>query len=156
MKINTNICTAVLFLLFGIFLRIVLPTQVPASNEMYGPRLFPTIVIGIMLLASVGILIQEFLRLRKNKMINQLDEIKPDIIEISKYELSRVGLMFIIMTGYIFLMEPLGFILASILFVCTMLIFFRSKKIVYYSGISTGIIIIIYYSFQYFLKVYLP
>ena len=57
--------------------------------------------------------------------------------------------------AYIFLIEPIGFIPASILFVSGILAFFKSKKILYYV-VCIGIVVAVYFGFRLFLKVYLP
>ena len=147
MKINTNLCTGILFLVLGTAALFIIPLQIPAGHNDYGPRLFPYIVSVIMILSSLGVLAEEWLRNRKKQ--------KKDYFEVDAFELKRVGLMFLIMTVYIFLIEPLGFVLSSTLFVCAILVFFKSKKPVYYI-VCVALVSAIYYGFRIFLKVYLP
>ncbi|WP_215695555.1 tripartite tricarboxylate transporter TctB family protein [Clostridium sp. MCC353] len=147
MKINTNLCTGIIFLVLGTAALFIIPTQIPAGHNDYGPRLFPYIVSVIMILSSLGVLAGEWGRYRKN--------MKKETVEVDLYELKRVGLMFLIMTAYIFLIEPLGFILSSALFVSGILVFFKSKNPVYYV-VCIGLTAAIYYGFRIFLKVYLP
>lgn len=125
----------------------IIPAQIPAGHNDYGPRLFPYIVSVIMILSSLGVLAGEWSRHRKN--------LNKDLFEVDLFELKRVGLMFLIMTAYIFLIEPLGFVLSSALFVCGILVFFKSKKPVYYV-VCVALVAVIYYGFRIFLKVYLP
>lgn len=113
MKINTNLCTGILFLVLGTAALFVIPAQIPAGHNEYGPRLFPYIVSVIMILSSLGVLAGEWSRYRKN--------LKKEIMEVDLFELKRVGLMFLIMTAYIFLIEPLGFVLSSALFVLSLI-----------------------------------
>lgn len=154
MKINTNLCSGVLFLVLGGLALYIIPSQIPAGNNDYGPRLFPYIVSVIMIISSLGLLAGEWEDYRKTK-IEEGRTRKKDITVVDMFELKRVGLMFLLMTVYIFLIEPIGFVLSSILFVCGMLVFFKSKKWQYYI-VCAGLVVVIYYGFQIFLKVYLP
>lgn len=154
MKINTNLCSGILFLVLGGAALYIIPSQIPAGNNEYGPRLFPYVVSVIMILSSLGLLAGEWSDYRKTKREPQRER-KKDITSVETFELKRVGMMFLLMAAYIFLIEPIGFILSSVLFVCGILVFFRSKKWLYYI-VCAGIVVAIYYGFQIFLKVYLP
>lgn len=144
MKINTNLCSGILFLLLGAVALVVIPVQIPKGNTTYGPRLFPYIVSVIMIISSLGILSEEWSKHRKK-----------DTTTVDSFELKRVGLMFLIMTVYIFLIEPIGFIASSILFSSVILLFFKSRKWTYYV-VCAALVLSIYYGFRFFLKVYLP
>lgn len=155
MKIKTNLSSGILFLVLGLAALYVIPSQIPAGNNAYGPRLFPYIVTAIMILSSLGLLAGEWSEYRKGKKENREERMAKDITVLHAYELKRTGLMFLIMTAYIFLIEPIGFIPASILFVSGILAFFKSKKILYYV-VCIGIVVAVYFGFRLFLKVYLP
>lgn len=144
MKIKTNLWSGILFLVLGVTALIVIPTQIPAGKNAYGPRLFPYIVSGIMILSSLCLLAGELGK-----------KLPKEITVLDAFETKRVGWMFLIMTAYIFLIEPLGFVTSSLFFVWGILAFFQSKKWSYYV-VCGGLVVLIYYGFRIFLKVYLP
>ncbi|MCI8661077.1 MAG: tripartite tricarboxylate transporter TctB family protein [Lachnospiraceae bacterium] len=160
MKIKTNLWSGVLFLILGVAALIVIPTQIPAGKNAYGPRLFPYIVSGIMIASSLGLLAGELWRGKLGDKKDLEKEKKPasdlgDITVLDTFEIKRAGLMFLIMTAYIFLIEPLGFVISSLFFVWGILAFFKSRKWSYYV-VCGGLVVLIYYGFRIFLKVYLP
>ena len=162
MKIRTNLWSGILFLMLGVAALVVIPTQIPAGKNAYGPRLFPYIVSGIMIVSSLGLLAGEMGRkkTRGGRAFEGEKALKDgntpeDLTVLDAFELKRVGLMFLMMTAYIFLIEPLGFVISSLLFVWGILIFFKSKRWSYYA-VCGGLVVLIYYGFRIFLKVYLP
>jgi len=156
--INKNLFSGIFFLALGLFVLISIPGQIAESSMQYGPRLFPQLVSVLMIVCSLYILYQE-LTSRKKKIINDKSINKETNDEkywhVDSKELYKTGIVFVIMSAYIFILDKIGFIISSLLFVLISLVFYKTKKWLYYM-IVIILTIVIYFIFTYLLKIQLP
>jgi len=118
----------------------------------YGAQLNPKIVALLLITISIGIFIGN---IKKIKIMNF--DTKQDKKE-SKINSIKVILTLLAIFVYIFLLEKIGFIIATILYLFIQFnIFYKdSKKIILYLAISIITSFLIYYTFQKYFSLMLP
>jgi len=118
----------------------------------YGAQLNPKIVALLLITISIGIFIGN---IKKIKIMNF--DTKQDKKE-SKINSFKVILTLLAIFVYIFLLEKIGFIIATILYLFIQFnIFYKdSKKIILYLGISIITSFLIYYAFLKYFSLMLP
>jgi hypothetical protein len=155
---NSNRFIGIFFLALGLFIFIAIPYQIAEGQTQYGPKLFPQFVSILMIICSLGVLYQEF-KIHKHKKVSERNNEKINGQEKTGFfkpkELLRAAVMFVIMTGYVFMMSIIGFISSSLLFGAATLMFFKVQRWYYYV-IVLGLTVVIYLSFKFLLMVQLP
>ncbi len=148
-KINQRISIA--FFLLGILLLIATPYCTPgyssAANTL-ASDFFPTFTGWFTIACSVGLFIQTALDKRGGRKVEEYEA------RDKKKEI-KVFVIFIILVLYAALSTVLGFLLASILFVCAFMAVLSVKTWWYYA-ISIVCVCIIFYCFRYLLYIHLP
>ena len=146
-EIPTELISGGFFFAFAIIIYLVMPSQVAVSDsDVVNGRAFPTLLAALMLLFSIVLLIQEFIKVKIKKQppttrkVNLLVEIKALVILgilIFTYVICRVTNLFAV--GACFCC--LGF-----------LIYFRCRKVSYYV-ITLTMAVLIWVAFRFGLNV---
>ena len=151
-RYNFNTVAAVVFIVFAIVLFFITPYQVEKPAIVFGqslnaldPTLFPRIV-AIFLLGLGGWLFFESFSLTERNGFRDLD----------REAYVNVGVSVGAFTLYAVLMEPLGFILSSILLVGGLSIFYGVRNLLLVAAVSILVPVAIYFTFTRMLQVFLP
>lgn len=151
-RYNFNTVAAVFFIVFAIFLFVVTPYQVEKPAIVFGqslnaldPMLFPRIVAVFLLGLGVWLFFESF-NLREHNGFRDLD----------REAYVNVGVSIGAFTVYAILMEPIGFILSSVLLVFGLSIFYGVRNLLLAGAVSVVVPVAIYYVFTRMLQVFLP
>ena len=110
------------------------------------PALFPVALAILLAIFSSILIIQALLRKEKIKF------------SINKETLFKIGLFFISLTIYVFVLRYIGFLLSTIIFSIFMINYLKGNKKISLESLIYGVIfsIIVFIVFNYILKVPLP
>jgi len=111
----------------------------------YGPNFFPQALCVILFLTSVALIVQALLG-RSLKTLTA----------INKQGLVNAGVTLILAIGYLFLMNVIGFYLATIVFLYLVMMFLKQKGLRARLITSIGVGSIVFGIFHFFLKIPLP
>ncbi|MGE4283488.1 MAG: tripartite tricarboxylate transporter TctB family protein [Clostridia bacterium] len=146
---KANRVIGIIFLVFGILLYIVTPFQTAAiSTSKMGPDFFPKVVAIIMVICSVGLIIQATIAMKSK--YNAEEE-----AEVDWQKEKKVALVFAMLIVYVLCIELAGFFISSILFGVALLYVLKSIKWYYYATYIT-LVAIINYVFSELLYINLP
>lgn len=144
--IPTDIVGAAMFLMLGVVLFLLMPSQVPiAESDVVNGRNFPTLLIVLMILCSILLIGQNIKKMKENEPINMvtlnmLTEVKALII------------MAILVMTYVLCQITDLFVVGAVFCAISFLIYFRCKKKLYYV-ITIGLTVAIWASFRFVLGV---
>ena len=149
---NFNIVSAVFFVLFGILLYLITPYQVEEPVIIFGqslnaldPTLFPRILaVGFVLLGGWYAVVS--LGLRERNGFRDLD----------RQACINVGVSIGAFALYAVAMEPLGFVLSSVLLILGLSAFYGARNLFLIALVGIGVPITIYMIFTRLLQVFLP
>lgn len=146
MKIRTNIVSGIIFAVASVMLLLMVPSQVPIpayDNGGPSPRIIPYIVLGGILLCSLGLIAQSLIF--KRETIVEFD------FKVEKASLIVMGLM--LLFGFITI--RFGFIAGVVLVLPLMLFVFGERKpFIYLFTLAGGIGV--YYLFINIFHISLP
>ena len=111
----------------------------------YGPNFFPQALALMLFLTSAALIIQA---LRGKALKNLEDMNKPGLV--------RTAVTLLIAAGYVFLMNVLGFYLATALFLFVVMTYLGQKKLWIRILVSILVATAVFSLFHYFLKIPLP
>lgn len=144
--IPTDFIGAAAFLVLGIVLFLVMPGQVPvAEDDVVNGRVFPTMLLIIMILCCILLLGQNLIKMKKNEPVNKvtfnlLTEVKALII------------MGILVLTYVICEITDLFVAGSVFCAVSFLVYFRCSRKLYYV-ITIGIAAAIWAAFRFALGV---
>lgn len=149
-----DICVSIFFGIFSIVM-MILSNMLPKSKVMdIGPEFMPTVIGILMLILSVILLVQS---IRKFKSVSEeCKEFKDD----SEYK--RVLLSLLLCIAYVFLLVPLGFIIATLLYLGFQIYVLapddkRAKKdVITYIIIDVIFTLVVFLLFRYGFTIVLP
>jgi putative tricarboxylic transport membrane protein len=151
-KLNFNAVAALVSVVFAAVLFFITPYQVEKPVVVFGqslnaldPTLFPRLVA----LGIFGLGIRYFFKsfsLHEHNRFRDLD----------REGYINVGVSLAAFTLYALLMEPLGFILSSVLLVAGLSTFYGVRNRLLVAAVSVGIPVAIYFAFTRMLQVFLP
>jgi len=143
----------IFFFVLGIFIWFAIPYQIKEPGiTTIGPRFFPRTISIMLMIASIALVLETFLKSKKNIDNNKIKEEK---FELNLKEEVRVILLFFSMIAYAFLLPILGFILSSIFIMGVDLFLLKVRKWYFYL-ILIVLVLLIYYIFKNLLYVQLP
>ena len=130
------------------------------TTAVGGPGTFPVIMLYIMIVLAVCLAISELVKSYKESK-NSTDASQPmtvlSLLSIdTKQSLFRVLALVAAMVAYTFVLIPLGFLIATPLFLIVVLWLFGLKKLIYYPIISIAYPIGLFLLFQRLLGISLP
>lgn len=151
-KYNSEIISGLIFLIFGIVLWIMIPSQIKTmESSAITAQTFPRIIIGGLVLFSAGLLLQGIFGKEKKVLVIMKETFQT---EQAKKEL-RSLVYILILIAYCFLVKPLGYLVSTLLLVLAVMLFYRARKWYFYA-IPLGTVCIIYLVFKMALRVSLP
>ncbi|WP_099355148.1 tripartite tricarboxylate transporter TctB family protein [Fredinandcohnia onubensis] len=112
------------------------------SNLPFETILFPMILMGILCICSIKLIIQGFIKRRQLKM--------------PEFNWNRVTLLIILGLVYVYILDFLGFIITTILFLFTLLLIAGNRKPIQLISITVVTTVGVYLIFEKLLNVYLP
>jgi len=129
-----------------------------------GPGFFPKILFSLMALAGAALTASAFIRDRKKRSGPLARGKSPDIpfrdrVKESLDSHSQVILSFILVFVYIVIMDYLGYLLATLAFMVTLMWYLgpkRRREIPLILVVSCGMTFILYFSFLELLQIFLP
>ncbi|MDN5302249.1 MAG: putative tricarboxylic transport rane protein [Thermoanaerobacteraceae bacterium] len=147
-----NTMSGIISIILGVFYLIMtLRIPVLAVGDQVGPKLFPTIVAAIAIICGVGLLVAESRSKNKNEQKISWD------IQGQKDVYVRIALTIVAGLIYGFILDPLGYILSTIIFMLMVMFIINSaRRILEKIGISVAFSVITYVVFATFLKLSLP
>lgn len=151
-KINFNTVSAIIFIAIGIFLYIVIPSQIdkPLIQLAIGqfnlpPELFPKIMAVSMIILGVWFFYKSF-------SIVQVNELK----NLDKEAITNVIVTLTMMAIYVPLMVGLGFVVGSAIMIFVMSTYFGNRNYIFGGLISIILPMLIFVVFRRVLLVELP
>ncbi|NLK00155.1 MAG: tripartite tricarboxylate transporter TctB family protein [Clostridia bacterium] len=128
------------------------------SFGLLGPTFYPRLLIGVLLLLMVGIIAEDSIKERKMK--ERGEEVYKGVTlsqGIEKYLI--VILIFIFSAAYILLMDKLGYIISTVLFLVGMSLLLKpnwKEKLPLTVGLMVVFTLVLYYIFNNLLYIILP
>ncbi|HZK53812.1 MAG TPA: tripartite tricarboxylate transporter TctB family protein [Desulfosporosinus sp.] len=146
-----NRLSGFLFLLLGVFVWIVTPSQIADAGLSYmGPRFFPQFLSIFLMILSIVLIAGSFSKKQKSQGEDQ--ELQKEFTISSEI---KVILSFLLIIIYTYIMEPIGFVLSTIV-IMGLLMFLLNVRKWYYYVIFIAVTLVIYYAFVHLLYVELP
>jgi putative tricarboxylic transport membrane protein len=151
-KFNFNTVAAIIFIALGIFLYIVIPSQIdkPLIQLSTGqfnlpPELFPQIMAICMVILGGWFLLKSF-------SIDQINELK----NLDKEAITNVTVTLVMMALYVPLMVNLGFVVGSAIMIFAMSTYFGNRNYLVGAVISIFLPVLVFATFRRLLLVELP
>lgn len=121
MKVKTNLVGGVLFIVLGVVLLALLPTQIKMAgqtNFLESNRVIPAAIEVIMIICGIILVVQSLVFK------------KEDYVDI-KWEEEKYALMvFLIFAVFAALVYCIGFLVGAVVFVVLMALFYKNKNII--------------------------
>lgn len=151
-KYNSEILSGVVFAVVGIILWFLIPSQIPTLEKTaVTAQTLPRIAIGGMVLFSVCLLLEGILMREKKELVVTKESFHSEAFH--KEIRSVVYCLFLVI--YCLIVEPLGFVVSTILLVVAIMLYYRARKWYYYV-IPLSMIAVVYVVFKMLLHVSLP
>ena len=151
-KFNFNTVAAIIFIALGIFLYIVIPSQIDkpliqlsAGQFNLPPELFPQIMAICMVILGGWFLLKSF-------SIDQINELK----NLDKEAITNVTVTLVMMALYVPLMVNLGFVVGSAIMIFAMSTYFGNRNYLVGVVISIFLPVLVFATFRQLLLVELP
>jgi putative tricarboxylic transport membrane protein len=123
-------------------------TRFPKDVVMQiGPNFFPNILAILLIIFSIALLVTALL----GRSIGEAEK-----FNLKDPRLQRAGLALILTILYSLLMKPLGFIIASVLYLFIFMFVLDKRQYVSMVAISCGLTALVYLIFEMFLHITLP
>lgn len=151
-KYNTEIISGAVFTVMGAVLWLLIPSQIQTLEKgAVNAQTLPRIAIGGMFLFAVGLLLEGLFAKEKQELVVTAASFRS---ESFKKELrSIVYCLFLVV--YCLIVQPLGFLISTVLLVLAVMIYYGARKWYYYA-IPLAMVGIVYYVFKVLLHVSLP
>ena len=144
LRYNTEIISGAVFAVVGAVLWLLIPSQIQTMEKgAVNAQTLPRIAIGLLL---EGLFARE-----KKELVITADSFRSDAF---KKELrSIVYCLFLV--AYCLIIQPLGFVISTVLLVLAVMLYYGARKWYYYA-IPLAMVGIVYYVFKVLLHVSLP
>ena len=147
-KIKVNIVGGAIFLILSMILWYLIPSQIPINGDaVITSRSFPKLIVLLMFFSSLFIFVSDILKMISKRPVNE--------VEVNIKEEGKAAVVCVLLVLYAFLLDKIGFMVASIIYCYLMLLFFKCKNWKYYL-IVTIICVAVTYIFKNILLVQLP
>ena len=147
-KIKVNIVGGAIFIILSMILWYLIPSQIPINSDgIITSRSFPRLIVLLMFFSSLFIFVSDIIKLISKHPVNE--------VEVNLKEEGRATVVCVLLIAYAFLLNKIGFMIASIAYCYSMLMFFKCKNWKYYI-IVTIICMAVTYIFKNILLVQLP
>ena len=151
-KYNTEIISGAVFAIMGAVLWTLIPSQIQTMEKgAVNAQTLPRIAIGGMFLFAVGLLLEGLFAKEKQELVITADSFRS---ESFKKEMRSI-LYCLFLVAYCLIIQPLGFVVSTVLLVLAVMIYYGARKWYYYA-IPLAMVGIVYYVFRVLLHVSLP
>ena len=151
-KYNTEIISGAVFAIMGAVLWTLIPSQIQTMEKgAVNAQTLPRIAIGGMFLFAVGLLLEGLFAKEKQELVITGDSFRS---ESFKKEMRSI-LYCLFLVAYCLIIQPLGFVVSTVLLVLAVMIYYGARKWYYYA-IPLAMVGIVYYVFRVLLHVSLP
>lgn len=152
LKYNAEIISGAVFSVAGAVLWLLIPSQIQTMEKSaVNAQTLPRIAIGGMFLFAVGLLLEGLFAKEKKELVVTAESFRSAAF---KKELrSLVYCLFLVV--YCLIIQPLGFVVSTVLLVLAVMIYYGARKWYYYA-IPLAMVGIVYYVFRVLLHVSLP
>lgn len=151
-RYNTEIISGAVFAIVGAVLWLLIPSQIQTMEKgAVNAQTLPRIAIGGMVLFAVGLLLEGLFAKEKKELVITAESFRSAAF---KKELrSIVYCLFLV--AYCLIIQPLGFVVSTVLLVLAVMVYYGARKWYYYA-IPLAMVGIVYYVFKVLLHVSLP
>ena len=147
-KIKVNIVGGAIFIILSLILWFLIPSQIPINTDgIITSRSFPRLIVLMMFFSSLFIFVSDILKLISKRPVNE--------VEVNLKEEGKAAVVCLLLVLYAFLLNKIGFMIASIVYCYLMLLFFKCRNWKYYTTV-TVICVVVTYIFKNILLVQLP
>ena len=151
-KYNTEIISGAVFAIMGAVLWTLIPSQIQTMEKgAVNAQTLPRIAIGGMFLFAVGLLLEGLFAKEKQELVITADSFRSK--SFKKEMRSILYCLFLVV--YCLIIQPLGFVVSTVLLVLAVMIYYGARKWYYYA-IPLAMVGIVYYVFRVLLHVSLP
>lgn len=151
-KYNSEIISGAIFSIVGAILWILIPSQIKTMEKTaINAQTLPKIAIGGMFIFAVGLLLEGIFAREKKELVVTRESFRS--VGFKKELRSILYALFLV--AYCFMVQPLGFIVSTVILVVAIMLFYGARKWYYYA-IPLGMVGIVYYVFRVLLHVSLP
>lgn len=151
-KYNSEMISGVIFAILGAVLWLLIPSQIPTlEKSAINAQSLPRIAIGGMAVFGVGLLLEGIFTKAKKELVITKESFRSAAF---KKEMRSV-LYALFLVAYCFMVQPLGFIVSTVILVVAIMLFYGARKWYYYA-IPLAMVGIVYYVFRVLLHVSLP
>lgn len=151
-KYNSEIISGAIFSIVGAILWILIPSQIKTMEKTaINAQTLPKIAIGGMFIFAVGLLLEGIFAREKKELVVTRESFRS--VGFKKEMRSILYALFLV--AYCFMVQPLGFIVSTVILVVAIMLFYGARKWYYYA-IPLGMVGIVYYVFRVLLHVSLP
>lgn len=152
LKYNAEIISGAVFAVVGAALWLLIPSQIQTMEKSaVNAQTLPRIAIGGMFLFAIGLLLEGLFAKEKKELVVTAESFRSAAF---KKELrSIVYCLFLV--AYCLIIQPLGFVVSTVLLVLAVMIYYGARKWYYYA-IPLAMVGIVYYVFKVLLHVSLP
>lgn len=151
-KYNSEIISGAIFSIVGAVLWFLVPTQIKTLGKTaINAQTLPRIAIGGMFIFAVGLLLEGIFAREKKELTITRESFRSQGF---RKEMRSV-LYALFLVAYCFMIQPLGFIVSTVVLVLAIMLFYGARKWYYYA-IPLAMVGIVYYVFRVLLHVSLP
>lgn len=151
-KYNSEIISGAIFSIVGAVLWFLVPTQIKTLEKTaINAQTLPRIAIGGMFIFAVGLLLEGIFAREKKELTITRESFRSQGF---RKEMRSV-LYALFLVAYCFMIQPLGFIVSTVVLVLAIMLFYGARKWYYYA-IPLAMVGIVYYVFRVLLHVSLP
>ncbi len=151
-KYNKEIISGALFTVIGAILWLLIPSQIKTMEKSaITARTMPQIAIGGMFIFAIGLLLEGLFAKEKKELV-----ITRASFRSTSFKLEMRSLVYaLFLVAYCLIIQPLGFLVSTVLLVVEILLFYGARRWYYYA-IPIGMVGVVYYIFRILLHVSLP
>ena len=124
----------------------------PSSSSVVGPRVFPLLVGMLMFLGGIALAASALIRRKPAEAVPAGAERSPSAKEVNR----RLVVIFGLLTVYVLLFIPLGYLLSTFAFVLGLSMFLARRRLLVDVVFAAAFPIAVYALFTYGLRVQLP
>lgn len=151
-KYNSEIISGAVFSIVGAILWVLIPSQIKTMEKSaINAQTLPRIAIGGIFIFAVCLLLEGIFAREKKEVTVTKGSFRT---EAFKKELRSI-LYALFLVAYCFMVQPLGFVVSTVILVLAIMLFYGARKWYYYV-IPLAMVGIVYYVFRVMLHVSLP
>lgn len=151
-KYNSEIISGAIFSIVGAILWALIPTQIKTMEKSaINAQTLPKIAIGGMFIFAVGLLLEGIFAREKKELVVTKESFRS--VGFKKEMRSILYALFLV--AYCFMVQPLGFVVSTVILVLAIMLYYGARKWYYYA-IPLAMVGIVYYVFRVMLHVSLP